>query len=74
MEMRLDVGHATRLSPHLASGRLLHEDFDGVVQVEFVDAVGWQGVGVDPGVGVEVFGGLPGPFVAVRDGLAGCGW
>jgi len=48
----------------------LHEDFDGVVQVEFVDAVGWEGVGVDAAVGVEVLRGLPGWFVPVRDGPA----
>ncbi len=48
----------------------MHEDFDGVVQVEFVDAVGWEGVGVDVAGGVEGFGGLPGWFVAVRDGPA----
>jgi hypothetical protein len=32
----------TFLAPEAALSGLLHEDFDGVVQVAFVDAVGWE--------------------------------
>ncbi len=52
---------------------MLHEDVDGVVQVEFVTGAGRQGGSVDLAGGVEVFGGLAGPFGPVRDGPSGVG-